>query len=85
MAEEPIKAQIILYQSEGSNIPVEVRYLDETMWMPQAQIAELFGTSKQNVSYHLSNIFKEGELSRDSVVKEFLTTAAEFRRIQSRL
>lgn len=77
MAEEPISAEIILYQAGGTNVPVEVRYQDETMWMPQAQIAELFGTTKQNVSYHLSNIFHEGELSKDSVVKEFLTTAAD--------
>lgn len=77
MAEEQISAEIILYQAGGTNVPVEVRYQDETMWMPQAQIAELFGTTKQNVSYHLSNIFHEGELSKDSVVKEFLTTAAD--------
>ena len=48
MAEEPISAEIILYQAGGTNVPVEVRYQDETMWMPQAQIAELFGTTKQN-------------------------------------
>ena len=77
MADEALNAEIILYQSEGSNVPVEVRYQDETMWMPQAQIAELFDTTKQNVSYHLSNIFKEGELAQESVVKEFLTTAAD--------
>ena len=75
MAEEPISAEIILYQAGGTNVPVEVRYQDETMWMPQAQIAELFGTTKQNVSYHLSNIFHEGELSKDSVVKELPQTA----------
>lgn len=72
---EPIKAEIILYQSEGANVPVQVRYMNETLWMPQKEIAELFGTTKQSISYHLTNIFKEGELSRDSVVKELLTTA----------
>ena len=75
--EEPIKAEIILYQSEGANVPVQVRYMDETLWMPQKEIAELFGTSKQSISYHLSNIFKEGELDKDSVVKEILTTASD--------
>lgn len=75
--EEPIKAEIILYQSEGANVPVQVRYMDETLWMPQKKIAGLFDTSKQSISYHLTNIFKEGELDKDSVVKEILTTAAD--------
>lgn len=77
MAEEPTKAEIILYQSEGANVPVQVRYMDETLWMPQKEISELFDTSKQNISYHLANIFKEGELDKNSVVKEVLTTAAD--------
>lgn len=50
---------------------------DETVWLTQAQMMELFETSKQNVSLHVNNIFKEGELSIDSVVKESLTTAAD--------
>lgn len=75
--EDPIQAEIILYQSEGTNVPVQVRYMDETLWMPQKEIAELFGTTKQSISYHLSNIFREGELERDSVVKEILTTASD--------
>ena len=77
MPDEPISGEIILYQSEGANVPVQVRYMDETLWMPQREIADLFDTSKQNISYHLANIFKEGELDRDSVVKEILTTAAD--------
>lgn len=75
--EDPIQAEIVLYQSEGTNVPVQVRYMDETLWMPQKEIAELFGTTKQSISYHLSNIFREGELERDSVVKEILTTASD--------
>lgn len=75
--EDPIQAEIVLYQSEGTNVPVQVRYMDETLWMPQKEIAELFDTTKQSISYHLSNIFKEGELERDSVVKEILTTASD--------
>lgn len=75
--EDPIQAEIVLYQSEGTNIPVQVRYMDETLWMPQKEIAELFDTTKQSISYHLSNIFREGELERDSVVKEILTTASD--------
>lgn len=74
---EPVKAEIILYQSEGANIPVQVRYMNETLWMPQREIADLFGTSKQTISYHMGNIFGDGELDRESVVKEILTTASD--------
>lgn len=71
------KAEIILYQSDGANVPVQVRYMDETLWMPQKEIAELFDTTKQTISYHMSNIFKEGELAKEAVVKEILTTASD--------
>lgn len=77
MSEETNTAQIVLYQSEGTNVPVEVSYMDDSFWMPQKRIAELFGTSKQSISYHLGNIFKEGELEQSSVVKEILTTATD--------
>lgn len=50
---------------------------DETIWLTQKAMAELFGVSKQSISYHLSNIFSEGELSQESVVKEILTTASD--------
>ena len=71
------RAEIILYQSDGANVPVQVRYMDETLWMPQKEIAELFGTTKQTISYHMANIFKEGELTKEAVVKEILTTASD--------
>ena len=77
MSEETNTAQIVLYQSEGANVPVEVSYMQGTFWMPQRRIAELFGTTKQLISYHLGNIFKDGELEQNSVVKEILTTAAD--------
>ena len=50
---------------------------NETVWLMQNQMAELFQTTKQNVSLHLKNIFEEGELSVNSVVKDFLTTAQD--------
>lgn len=75
--QDPVKAEIVLYQSEGANVPVEVSYMQGTFWMPQKLIAVLFGTSKQSISYHLGNIFKDGELEQNSVVKEILTTAAD--------
>lgn len=74
---EPVKAEIILYQSEGANVLVQVRYMNETLWLPQREIADLFGTSKQTISYHMGNIFGDGELDRESVVKEILTTASD--------
>lgn len=65
--------EIVLYQP-NEQTKLEVRLEDETVWLSQAQMAELFGTSKQNISLHISNIFKEGELQRGVVVKDFLTT-----------
>ena len=68
--------EIILYQP-NDEVKLEVRLAEETVWLTQAQMAELFQTSKQNVSLHTHNVFKEKELDQDSVVKESLTTAAD--------
>lgn len=68
--------EIILYQPDSS-IQLEVRMEEETVWLTQAQMKDLFQTSKQNISLHIGNIFKEGELDKDSVVKDFLTTATD--------
>ena len=65
-----------MYQPDNE-VKLEVWLEDETVWLTQAQLAELFQTSKQNVSLHTNNIFKEKELSPDSVVKDSLTTAAD--------
>ena len=70
------KGEIILYQPDEA-VRLEVRLEDETVWLTQAQMAELFQTSKQNVSLHTNNIFKEKELSLNSVVKDSLTTATD--------
>lgn len=69
--------KIIIYKTEDGVTKIDVRLEDETVWLTQAQMAELFQTTKQNVSLHISNIFKEGELQKQSVVKEFLTTASD--------
>ena len=69
--------EIIIYQSEDGSAKIDVRVHDETVWLTQQQMAELFGTTKQNISSHINNIFKEGELDKDSVVKRFLTTASD--------
>lgn len=69
------QGEIILYQPDNE-VRLEVRLDDETVWLTQAQMAQLFQTTKQNVSLHTNNIFKENELERASVVKECFTTAA---------
>ena len=75
--------EIILYQPDNS-IRLEVRMQDETVWLTQAQMTQLFQTTKQNVSLHIGNIFKEGELNKNSVVKDFLTTAADGKSYRTR-
>ncbi len=69
--------EVIQYQTEYLQTRLEVRLEGETVWLTQAQMAELFQTTIPNVSMHIRNIFAEGELQADSVVKEFLTTAAD--------
>lgn len=65
-ANEPIKAEIILYQSDGANVPVEVTYIDENLWLSQKAMAELFGVGVSTISEHLRNIFESGELEKAS-------------------
>ncbi|MEZ0325147.1 MAG: virulence RhuM family protein [Fimbriimonas sp.] len=72
--------EFLLYQTEAGTTRLLVRLQDETIWLSQAQMAELFQTSKQNISLHIRNIFEEGELAEISVVKEYLTTAADGKR-----
>jgi hypothetical protein len=69
--------EFLLYTAPGGKVAVEVFLHDENIWLPQTRIGELFGTTKQNVGQHLKNIFSDGELDEDSVVKEFFTTAAD--------
>ena len=76
--------EIILYQPD-STLSLNVRVEDETVWLTQAQMTELFQSSKQNISLHINNIFKEGELDRIAVVKESLTTAADGKRYRTNL
>jgi hypothetical protein len=78
MSDEPLpNSEIILYQTEDGRTRVQVRLQDETVWLTQEQMAELFQTTKQNVGQHLKSLFAEGELVQDSVVKDSFTTAAD--------
>jgi len=70
-------SQIIFYQSENGKSRIEVRLEEGTVWLTQALITELYQTTKQNVSLHIRNIFTDRELEEGSVVKEYLTTAAD--------
>ena len=68
---------IIIYNTADGKASVSLLAKDGTAWMSQAQIAELFATTKQNISLHIQNIFEENELEQNSVVKEYLTTATD--------
>jgi len=76
-------SQILIYQAEDGQTKIEVQLQDETVWLTQKHMAELFQTSKQNIGQHLKNIFEEGELEESSVVKKFFTTAADGKRYQT--
>lgn len=78
------KGEIVMYQPDET-ICLEVRVENETVWLSQAQMAELFKATKQNVSLHINNIFKEDELDRVSVVKDSLTTARDGKRYKTKL
>ena len=73
-------SQILLYQTDDGHSRIEVRLENETVWLSQKLMAELFQTTKQNISLHTRNIFKEGELEEASVVKEYLTTSSDGKR-----
>lgn len=73
----PGDSQIVIYQADSGATRLEVRLQEETVWLTQQLMAELFQTTKQNIGQHLKNIFSEGDLIEDSVVKKFFTTAAD--------
>ena len=81
----PVKSDLILYQTEDGKTNIEVRLQDETVWMSQLAMAELFQSTKQNISLHLRNVFDEGELFEKRVVKEYLTTAADGKNYHTKL
>ena len=78
------KGEIIIYQTQDGQTKIEVNFEDETVWLTQAKMAELFQTTKQNVSDHINNIYEEGELEENSTVKDFLTVQNEGVRTVSR-
>jgi len=71
------QSNIIIYNTDDGKVKVVLYAKDGNIWMNQNQMAELFATSIPNISMHISNILKEGELQQDSVIKEYLTTASD--------
>ena len=68
---------VIVYVDDNGKPQVDVRFQDETVWLTQAQLVDLYQSSKANVSEHIKNIFDEGELDKNSVVRKFRTTASD--------
>jgi len=79
-----MKNEIIIYQTDEQSTRLEVRLEDETVWLTQAQMVELFDSTKQNISLHINNVFKEGELAYEATVKEYLTVQKEGSRFVKR-
>jgi len=78
------KNEIIIYQSDEHSVSLEVRIEEDTVWLTQNQMVELFQSTKQNISLHINNIFKEGELIENSVVKYSLTTASDRKKYKTK-
>lgn len=68
--------EIEIFRSEDEKVSLEVQIENESVWLNQEQMTNLFQTTKQNISLHINNIFREEELEKDSTVKDFLTVAA---------
>ena len=79
-----MKDEIILYQADEASTRLEVRIEEETVWLTQAQMAELFQTTRNNITLHISNIFKEKELEENSVGKESLLTASDGKKYRTK-
>lgn len=71
------QGEIIIYETEDGLTKIDVKMVDETVWLTQAQLVELYHTSKSNVSEHIKNIFADGELDENQVVRKFRTTASD--------
>lgn len=71
------QGEFIIYKTEDGIPAIDVKLEDDTIWLTQQQMQQLFGKTKQSISLHINNIFNEGELEKISVVKESLTTASD--------
>ncbi len=80
MSNNELDNKIVIYQTEDGKTQLDVKLENETVWLTQAQMTELFQTTKQNISLHINNIFKEGELDSNATVKKYLTVQKEGQR-----
>lgn len=71
------KGDIVIYKTQDGLTKINVKFEDETVWLTQAQLVELYQTSKSNISEHIKHIFEEGELSQESTVRNFRTVQIE--------
>ena len=74
---EELYGEILIYQTEDGLTNINVKMQDDTVWLTQQQLVELYQSSKSNVSEHIKHIFEEGELDKESVVRKFRTTASD--------
>lgn len=81
---EQNNSQIIIYQTENGQTKLDVRLENETVWLTQKLMAELFQTTVANINIHLKNIFEEGELDTNSVIKDYLITATDGKKYQTK-
>lgn len=72
-----VENEILIYQTEDGHTKIDMKLEGETVWLTQAQLCELYQTSKSNISEHIKHIFEEGELEENAVVRKFRTTAAD--------
>lgn len=77
--------ELIIYQTEDGMAEINLLAIEGTVWLTQAEMAELFDTTKQNISLHIKNIFEDKELDENSVVKDSLTTASDGKQYQTKL
>lgn len=71
------QGEVVIYQTDDGDTKIDVRFVDETVWLTQAQLVELFLSSKANISEHIKNIYAEGELDEESTVRKFRTVQIE--------
>jgi hypothetical protein len=70
-------SDILIYQNQDGNIKIDVRLQEETVWLTQAQMGQLFGKDKRTISEHISNIYSEGELGKNATVRKFRIVAPD--------
>ena len=74
---KPGKGQFLVYEAKDGQVKIDVRLEDETVWLTQQLMADLFQTTQQNISFHIQSIFKEGEFGSAATVKKYLTVRRE--------